>query len=465
MGRYRSYFSKNNTLIEDNRTNNSQNPVTEIAYGTLEGRVTRFIFDIDLQPLVNKLNSGELNADLIQSHVLNLTNTIRIIPELIGKRYADHETQRAASFELELFNVEEDWDEGNGYDFVYIDEQFPNIPKQASNWFERKTGVEWSVEGAVTSGTTILDTLSFEDGSENFVVDITDYINSRIFSSGVTGFTGTTFGLGIKFTDDLESGTTLQRQAVAFHIKDSPTFYEPYVETIVNDLIEDDREYFYMNKDNHLYLYPNFGGNSVDVVVNSVTINDYQGNEIDIITGSSIQEVRKGVYRINYNVSTDDYPDEVIFNDVWNVSLNGRVKNISQQFYLINEDQYFNFDLSKRINFDNYFFNVIGISDNEYIEAGDVRRISIDARQLYPNQNNNLPLNLEYRLFVKQDVDHHIDVIPFTKVDRTLAEYEFLLDTSWLIPQDYFLEIRISNSGIYGTKKPLKFTVNSTEIV
>jgi len=465
MSRYRSYFSKNNTLIEDNRTNNSQNPVSEIAYGTLEGRVSRFIFDVDLQPLVDKLNSGALNPDLIEKHILNLTNTIRIIPELVGKRYSDCETQRAASFTLELFNVEEDWDEGNGYDFVYIDEQFPSIPKQASNWFERKTGVDWSVEGGVTSGSTILDTVYFEDGSENISLDITDYISSRIFATGSTGFTGTSFGLGIKFIDEIESGSTLHRQAVAFHVKDSPTFYEPYVETIVNDRIIDDRDYFYMNKSNNLYLYANAGGNSVDVIVNSVTINDYQGNEAAVITGDSIQEIKKGVYRVNYEASTSIYPDQVIFNDIWNVTVNGRTKEVTQQFYLINEEQYLNFDLSKRINFDNYFFNIIGIANSEIIEAGNTRRIVIDARELYPDQNNNLPLNLEYRLFVKQDVDHQIDVIPLTKVDRTVAGYEFILDTSWLIPQDYYLEIKISDNDVYDVKKPISFTVTSTEIV
>jgi hypothetical protein len=465
MGRFRSYFKKNNTLIEDNRTNNSQNPVSEIFYGTLQEKVSRFIFDIDLQPLVDKLNSGFLNPNLIQSHYLNLTNTIRFIPELVGTRYADNETQRASSFTLELYNVEEDWDEGNGYDFIYIEEEFPSIPRQASNWFERKTGVEWSTEGGINSGSTILQTIDFQDGSEDIKVDITDYINSRIFVSGVTGFTGTTFGLAIKFTNDLETTTTLQRQAVAFHVKDSPTFYEPYVETIVNDLIEDDREYFYMDKNNNLYLYANAGGKSVDIIVNSVTINDYEGSEINILTGNTIQQIRKGVYKVSYSVSSLEYPDQVIFNDIWNITVNGINKNITQQFYLINGEQYLNFDLSKRINFDNYFFNVIGISSNEQIQASNTRRILIDARQLYQDQNNNLPLDIEYRLFVKQDVNHQIEVIPFTKADRTTAGYEFLLDTSWLIPQDYFLEVKMSSGSLYDVKKPINFTVTSTEIV
>jgi hypothetical protein len=463
MSRYRSYFSKNNTLIEDNRTNNSQNPVAEIAYGTLESRVTRFIFDINLQPLIDKLNTGELNPDLIDRHILNLSNTIRVIPELVGSRYADQETQRAASFQLELFNVTEDWDEGNGYDFVYIDEQFPNLPRQASNWFDRKTNIEWSIEGGYATGSTVLATLDFEDGSEDFIVDITDYINSRIIS-GTTGFTATTFGLGIKFPDYLESGSTLQRQAVAFHVKDSPTFYEPYVETVINDVIQDDREYFYMNKNNDLYLYSNTGGNAVDVTINNVTINDYEGNVINVYTGDSIERVRKGVYKISYSVTDEIYPDQVNFTDVWNVTINGRTKNITQQFYLINEDQYYNFDKTNRINFDNYFFRVIGLIENEKIEAGENRRLFVDVNQLYPNQNDILPLDLEYRIYVKQDVDHIIEVIPFTKLDRTTAGYETTLISEWLIPQDYFMQVRMSSNGLYSTRKPLRFTVTSVEI-
>lgn len=469
MSRFRSYFSKNNTLIENNRINNSQNPVTEISYGTLNTIVSRFIFDIDLNAITEKINSGELNSDLIQSHTLNLTNTIRFIPELVGKRYSDCETQRAASFTLELFNIDEDWDEGNGYDFVYVDEQFPNIPRQAVNWYEKKSGVVWNVAGAYktgsTTGSTILGTLEFEDGSEDFRLDITDYINSRILVSGSTGFTATTFGLGIKFTDDIESLETKKRQAVAFHVKDSPTFYEPYVETILSDNIVDDRHYFYMDKTNSLYLYANAGGNAKNISISGVTILDYEGNVVDIITGSSVQEIKKGVYKLTYSVDSDEYPDQVIFNDVWSIVVDGKNKEISQDFYLINGDKYLNFDLSNRVDFDNYFFNIVGIGDTERIIAGDKRRIIIDVRELYPNQDNNLPLNLEYRIFLKQDVDHEIDVIPFTSVDRTIVGYEFVLDTSWLIPQDYFLEVKISNNEVFNTKKPVKFTVVSREII
>jgi hypothetical protein len=474
MSRFRSYFSKNNTLIEDNRTNNSQNPVCEVSYGTINTLVSRFIFDLDLTDLQAKVDAGTYTQSNITSHTLNLTNTIRYIPELVGGRYVDTETDRAASFSLELFNVVEDWDEGNGYDFVYSDEEFPLIPWQASNWFDRKTGVAWTDEGAFTTGATgasgitgntlVLATQAFEDGSENISIDISDYVNAQLFT-GTTGFTATTFGLGLKFTDNLEVLETEDRKAVAFHVKDTHTFYEPYVETLIDDSISDDRNYFYMDKDNELFLYAKAGNSATNVTVSAVTIIDYTGAVVSVATGSSISEVRDGVYKISANIDPDTYPDAVIFTDRWRVTQNSRVKNIDQKFYLINEDNYYNFDLSSRINFDNYRINIGGIKEIEKIRRGDSRIIEVDIKELYPNQNTNLPLDLEYRIFVTQDENHQIDVIPFTALDRTLVGYEFTLDTSWLIPQDYYLEVKISNGGVFIVRKPIRFTIVSDGVI
>ena len=55
MSILRSYFLKNDTLISSNLSNNSQNPVTEISYGTLDAEVSRFIFDVDLTNLQDKI--------------------------------------------------------------------------------------------------------------------------------------------------------------------------------------------------------------------------------------------------------------------------------------------------------------------------------------------------------------------------------------------------------------------------
>jgi len=130
---------------------------------------------------------------------------------------------------------------------------------------------------------------------------------------------------------------------------------------------------------------------------------------------------------------------------------------------LEDSNKYYSFGLSNRLNPDNYHFSYFGVNSQEYLKRGDIRRIEITVKQLYKNLDSNLPLNLEYRLFIKQSNDVQIDIIPYTKVDRTVAGYEFILDTSWLIPQDYYLDLKISDGTVFSRKSPIKFTVISDE--
>jgi hypothetical protein len=497
MSIFRSYFLKNNTLIGNSLTNNSQNPVTEISYGTFDKQVSRFIFDVDLENLINKINNGFINPDRIVKHVLHMTNTISYAPKYLGKKSYSQNIDRATSFELELFNVDEDWDEGNGYDFSYsmikpprynisgittgrtfvigdyIEILEPGLTYQASNWFERKTHSGWTNEGAYLSGETqIIGMQSFEKGNENLEIDITDYINQRLFGTGYTGtsaYTGASYGLGIKFADFYEEIETTFRQAVAFHVKNTNTWYEPYIETIIDDTITDDRNYFYLDKDNDLYLYVNVGngGISQDMIVdvNKVEIRDYEGVLIETLSGGSITNVSKGIYKITLNIGSDEYPDAVLFEDKWYVTVNGRATTYIGEFYLISQDKYYTFNQSNQIDFNNYFFYFWGIGEKENIRAGNVRKIRLTVKELYSNQNNFLPLEIEYRLFTTLGKKYEIDVISFTPVNRTNTGYEFNLDTSWLIPQDYFLQIRMKNGNYYENKQTLSFTVVSDGII
>ena len=367
MSIFRSYFSKNNTLIDNNLSNNSQNPVTEVSYGTFNKQVSRFIFDVDMSELLKKINDGFINPNRITKHILHMTNTIRYADQYIGKKSYSLKIDRASSFDLDLFNINEDWDEGSGYIFEYNDSQLPYVDtldpvirEQASNWFMRKTNLPWLSGGSYISGVTqIIGTQSFDNGNEDFEIDITDYINQRLFGTGYTGmsaYSGDSFGLGIKFPDVYEELETEFRQAVAFHAKHTNTFYEPFIETIVDDIITDDRNYFYQDKDNDLYLYVNIGGFAQDIVVNQVEIRDYEDNLVDVLSGASIINVGKGVYKVVLNVDSQTYPDAVLFRDIWSVTINGRPTVYNGEFYLISPDKYYTFDNSNTINFDNYFF-------------------------------------------------------------------------------------------------------------
>jgi len=468
MTNFRSYYSKNNTLIGNNLTNNSQNPVTEISYGTLNKQVSRFIFDIDLTDLRKKIEDGFIVPNSTMKHVLHMTNTISYAPQYLGKKSYSEAIERATSFDLDIFNINQDWDEGSGYDFIYDTALIPNIIVQASNWSARTTVDNWTVAGAYISGVTqIIGTQRFEKGNENINIDITDYVNQRLFSgyTGTSAFTGASFGLGIKFPDNYEELETEFRQAVAFHAKNTNTWYEPYIETTVDDTITDDRNYFYLDKDNDLYLYVNIGGFPQNITVNKVDIFDYEDNLVDTLSGASIINVSKGIYKININIDSQIYPDAVLFRDEWNLTINSRESIHSGEFYLISEKKYNTFDQSNQINFENYFFYFWGISERENIRAGNVRKVKLTIKELYANQNNFLPLDIEYRLFTTVGKKYEVDVIPFTSVNRTSSGYEFNLDTSWLIPQDYYLQIRLKNGNYYENKQTLSFTVVSDNLI
>jgi len=165
-----------------------------VSYGSLQQRVTRFIFDIDLTDLVDKINDGFIVPNDEMKHILHMTNTISYAQQYLGKKSYSESIERASSFELDVFNIDEDWDEGGGYDFIYNDIIYPDVVTQAANWDNRKTDVPWTVSGgSYQSGTTeIIATQRFETGSESLDVDITDYVNQRLTEMGVSGLTGTT---------------------------------------------------------------------------------------------------------------------------------------------------------------------------------------------------------------------------------------------------------------------------------
>lgn len=455
MPNFRSYFRKNNTIIKDNKLNFSQNPVHEISYGSSIKTPSRYIFEINLDNLISKLQNGDINENTIQSHILHLTNTIRYNESYLGTNLIYDDVKRASSFKLELFNITEDWDEGSGYDFVYDDSLFPALFSGASNWNQAKTTTPWISSGIYTStGSTILGEQYFNKGSENISIDITNFINDILFSGNTSG----SYGIGIKFADEFETGNTFYRHAVAFYGKHTNTFFEPYLETIYNNQIKDDRNYFYLDTDNKLFLSSIINGVTQNISVNSVDIYDYKNQLIDTITGSNLYNSSKGFYYIDYNVSSSGYPDQVLFKDVWNITINGVDKSYTQKFLLIDNN---NFDLGfkNQSYLDNYQLQLSGIKYNQNIVAGDIKRVYVKTKRFYNTQDENIPLNINYRLYIKQTGSIQIDVIPLSKINRINDTLFFDIDTSWLIPQDYILEVSMNYGDFNDVKETVKFTI------
>lgn len=456
MGNFRSYFKKNNTIVSDNKLNFSQNPVIEISYGYEIKTPSRYIFEIDLTNLISKIQNNYINQSSITSHKLHITNTIRNSDAYLGTKLLSELVNRTSSFELELFNITEDWDEGSGYDFVYNDNAFPKLFSGASNWNLAKTTLPWQAQGIYNTGSTILGEQFFEKGNEDIDIDLTNFINNILFSGNTFG----SYGIGIKFKDEYESLNSYYRQAVAFYGKNTHTFFEPYLETQYNNQINDDRKYFYLDTENKLYLSSIINGINQDITVNSVEIHDYKGQLIDTITGSSIYNINKGFYYINYTVNSNSYPDAVLFTDIWNITINGINKQIRQKFYLL-ENNNLDFGFKNQEILDNHHLQLSGIKHNQKIVAGETKRIFVKTKRFYNNQDENFSLDINYRIFINLTGDIQLDVIPLTNVNRIDDTLFFDLDTSWFIPQDYNLELRLNYGDFNDVKENLKFTVVS----
>jgi hypothetical protein len=303
-----SYFSRNNTIISNSYTNTGRNPVTELFYGNLPTSTypsgySRFIFDLDLSLLTQKISDGIITTTCSSgmTHTLRMTNTSHFTKEFLNTSTSQGR-KRATSFDLILFRIPfidndpsqpQSWDEGVGYDFVDLVYEFSTIDRnfsdRPSNWFQTTTISGWSTNGIYqndNSGTgtsinysalTIVDTQHFELGDENIAFDMTDEIN-QILNGTLTGVTG--WGIAYKPQVELLQGLS-DNYEVAFFTRHTQTFYEPYLETTYDDLIQDDRNSFTLGKVNKLYLYLYEDGNPINLdTLPNVSILDNSGTVI-----------------------------------------------------------------------------------------------------------------------------------------------------------------------------------------
>lgn len=455
----RTYFDRNNTIIYNNITNVGRNPITELYYGGsgAANSYTRFIFQFD-ETRIQELYDNKTYPDLTKlKHTLRLTNTGAFDTDLLGKTTCKGK-DRACSFDLIVFPITQDWDEGNGYDYgdcTYIGEGSQSFC--ASNWIEAQTNTNWTEAGVYSGSPTVLATQHFEQGNENIEIDITSIVNGYL-----TG--DTNYGLGIAFTKALEATETTKHQYVGFFTRHTQTFYEPFVETIYQDTVNDDRSDFYIDKDNELYLYSNLGGVPTNLdALPGVVIRDGNGNIYQNIPSSAVTQVTKGVYKVSVNVSGNtDNVDCIGFTDTWTgITINGVSRpDIELDFVLRDSNKYYNigdnYSLPKKVG-----LSVSGIKLDERIYRGDIRRVNISTRIPYTIDQKQVVDSLKYRLYVKEG-RNEFTVINFQEVNMANNANYFLLDTQSLVPGTYYLDIKVeSNQEVTTTKEVISFDIVS----
>ncbi len=436
MSYFHSYFSKNNTILKDSEVNTAKNPTTELYYG---GGISRFIFSLDLSGLQNKINNGDLVIDNNTRHYLKMTNTVIGDPKLIG---GDRSTgrERATSFDLTVFELNEQWDEGVGYDYEFIDynDDFGNkiYDIRPSNWFNKTTLSGWTNNGAYSTGSTIVNTIKFDKGNENINLDITNYVNGIVLSGR------TNYGLGIKFDNPYELINNLDtEQSVSFFSKYTQTFFEPYLESVFFDRILDNRQDFIASRTNNLYLYVTKGTNFYDLDnLPTVDILNAVNQPITGLTGLTTTKIRKGVYKVSFGITGQLCDGKRFFYDKWkNLSLDGvLIGDVTQKF--VPKPFTFGYGVgSNPTDTQTYKMQFSGIKQNEKIIRGELKKIVLNLRSIEQSKTI-LFDDVSYRIFVKEGKTNVV-VYDWTKTDVT-NENSFFLDTSYLIPKEYFMEFK-----------------------
>ena len=477
----KSYFSKNNTIISNSFVNTGRNPVTELFYGRVStsqypNGYSRFIFNLDMDLLMEKVFDGTITTGCTDNmvHTLRMTNTSTFDLELLNTR-TSQQRLRSTSFDLILFripnfsNEPQIWDEGVGYDFAdltyEISESDKNYSVRPSNWFETTTIGVWTEPGIYSNTNngvvnyddlTIVDIQHFEFGDEDISFDMSDEINN-ILNGNITNVSG----WGIAYRPQVENLTGLtDTYEVQFFTRHTQTFYEPYLETNYNDLIEDDRNKFSMNKVNKLYLYLYDEGRPVNLdTPPTVDILDYDDDPIDGLTGLTSCQRTKGVYEVTIPPFAG-YHTVCTFSDKWyNMRLNNTpIPDITNEFVL------YPFSSSVQIGTDSvepklYGFDFYGLKQDEKILNTDIRRVGVIIKQAYTT-NKLLPnVNASYRIYVREG-QTEVQVQDWTKLNRTPNDYYFVFDTRDKIPNEYFLDIKVESSGEINTyKRQIKFQV------
>lgn len=302
----------------------------------------------------------------------------------------------------------------------------------------------------------------FDVGNENLNIDITDIFNK--FLDGELE----NYGIGMAFSPMLEASESEYENYIGFLTDKTNTFFEPFVETRYEDVVSDDRSNFVLGKRNRLYLYCTIGDHLEDLSLNpTVTIRNGDGEIIRDSVGREMTWIMskrqsKGIYYIDVKLSRSDFEPDTMLYDTWtNIQYQGTLlDDVELDFVVKQSANYFN--IGNSISTTDITFSPVisGIKEKEQIKRGDIRKLVIQAKPSYTNNTAQLLDTMDLRLYVK-DGTREIDVIEWDTVNKAFLENYYMVDTNILIPQRYFVDIRIK----YGMNSIIHHDVLSFDLV
>jgi hypothetical protein len=470
------YLDKTNSIIKCSEQNLGLNPILHVGYGN---GIMRSILHFDVENikcLIEDKTISNLEKLKITLKMVNCFSVDGFPYEKNLIRGLDSHARRAASFDLMLYKLPRHFDGGRGFDFIsdmWIHDN-RSFSKEGSNWYCCKTGILWdgsiqpkpmkNIDGDIYpkdfvkeeyekflngEESIVIGTQHFDFGNENLSIDITDYVLEVIKHRNDINY-----GLCLSFTPEFENVEREMMQYVGFFNENTNTFFHPYLEVDYSEYIKDDRESFTNGRENRLYLYVSDDGFPINLdTIPSCTID---GVEMDV------KQATKGVYYAQISPSNISLTEGLIEYDVWSkIALNG-VNNddVEMEFVVNPKTRKFSVGSNSDIRKD-LVPSFYGIDIDETIEQGEVREITVDFRQKYTTDKKELIDSADYRLYVK-DGNREYDVIKYQPVEKAFLNNFFMLYTEDLIPNQYFVDIRVQcGREIKYYREALRFKVVS----
>lgn len=487
---YKTYISKFNTIVSNSKINTGLNPISELVYGR-DTIISRALFYFDHNKVKKLIEDGIMIDKSKMKHTLHITNAGSIdftqLHHCETSSINDNKKIRAASFDIIFFLIPKPWDRGKGFDYTktYLNAEYysptPIDPKRlvsedGCNWFQRQNGLKWEEEGVYTNDrlsqeydkwaaneeSIVIGRQHFDYGNENINLDITSVFNK--FLDGDLE----NYGIGMAFSPLLEVSDSEYENYVGWLTDKTNTFFEPFVETRYDDIVSDDRSNFVLNKKNRLYLYCTIGEHLEDLdKAPVVTITNGEDEVVKGKDGIPMEEIEakkfsKGIYYIDITIPKSHFEADTMLYDTWDgIMYQGEeLDAVELDFTLKDTPNYFNIGNSMEVESMRFTFSISGIRENEDIIRNDVRKLIISARQNYTTNTIQLIDSMYIRLYVK-DGTSEIDVISWDKVNKAYLENFYLINTSILLPQRYYIDIKIA----YGMETIINHNILSFNIV
>ena len=480
---FKTYINKACSIISNSKINTGLNPILKLVYGR-DTIVSRGLIYFDHNKVKELIENGTMSDMTKMKHILHITNAGSLdfteLHDCTTSNINDNKSIRATSFDLIFFLIPKPWDRGKGFDysmnFLNVGYYSPTpidpqrlISTDGCNWFQRMNGLPWDEEGVYTNDhlskeydkfscgeeSIVIGRQHFDVGNENVELDITDVFNK--FLNGELE----NYGIGIAFSPLLEMSESEFENYFSMLTDKTNTFFEPYVETRYDDVILDDRANFVLNKKNRLYLYCNIGDTLADLDKNPTVSIKNSDDEVIFDNLESVKQT-KGVYYVELTLSKNDFEADTMLYDTWDGIVYQGVKldAVELDFTLKSTPNFFNIGNSLSATNVRFTPSISGIQQREQIKRSDIRKLIISAKPNYTVNTIQLVDDMDIRVYVK-DGTREIDVIEWDKVNKAFSENFYVIDTNILIPQRYYVDIRIK----YGMDMIIHHDILSFDIV